>query len=219
MGKPMLAEAVMSRLASLLGMPSWLEVTVEEDGALDMSDFQFQTQAGVILDGIGEALTLKRHRETLQGRPKKCKGGKSATMMYSYEYTLYGRGVIAAFGLSAKHLAHLATDHWLSNSKNVIALRLTEPAWVHSQVLLGQAPARSHAGIMSEWGVGDVARWLEDADMEGTAAIFKAEGVSGKDVLAFVSAESMTADLRLSPFAARKVWGYRAASLAGDASA
>ena len=42
---------------------------------------------------------------------------------------------------------------------------------------------------MSEWGVGDVARWLEDADMEGTAAIFKAEGVSGKDVLAFVSAE------------------------------
>ena len=46
LGKSMLAEAVMSRLASLLGMPSWLEVTVEEDGALDMSDFQFQTQAG-----------------------------------------------------------------------------------------------------------------------------------------------------------------------------
>ena len=68
---------------------------------------------------------------------------------------------------------------------------------------------------MSEWGVGDVARWLEDADMEGTVAIFKAEGVSGKDVLAFVSAESMTADLRLSPFAARKVWGYRAALLGG----
>ena len=32
-------EAVMGRLAPLLGMPSWLEVTVEEDGALDMSDF------------------------------------------------------------------------------------------------------------------------------------------------------------------------------------
>ena len=46
MGKSMLAEAVMSRLASLLCMPSWLEVTVEEDGALDMSSFQFQTQAG-----------------------------------------------------------------------------------------------------------------------------------------------------------------------------
>ena len=104
-------------------------------------------------------------------------------------------------------------------TSNVIALRLTEPAWVHNQVLVGQAPARSHAGIMSEWGVGDVARWLEDADMEGTAAIFKAEGVSGKDVLDFVSAESMTADLRLSPFAARKVSGYRAAFLAGDASA
>ena len=57
LGKSMLAEAVMSRSASLLGMPSWLEVTVEEDGALKMSDFQLQTQAGVIIDGIGDALT------------------------------------------------------------------------------------------------------------------------------------------------------------------
>ena len=162
---------------------------------------------------------MKRHRETLQGRPKKCKGGKSATMMYSYEYTLFGRGVIATFDLSAKHLAHFATDHWLSNSKNVIALRLTEPAWVQRQVLVGPALARSPAEIMSEWGVSDVARWLEDADMVGTAAIFQAEGVNGKDVIAFVSAESMRADLRLSPISARKVWGHRAAFWAGDASA
>ena len=72
---------------------------------------------------------------------------------------------------------------------------------------------------MSGWSVGDVARWLEDADMGGTAVICKAEGVNGKDVFAFVSAENMTADLRLGPFAAQKVWGYRAAFLAGDASA
>ena len=174
MRKFMLAEAAMSRLASLLGMPSWLEVTVEEDGALDNFDFKTQTQAG---------------------------------------------GVIATFDLSANHLAHVATDHWLSNSKNVIALRLTEPAWVHSQVLVGHAPASSHAEIMSEWGVGEVARWLQDADMEGSAAIFQAEGVNGKDVIAFASAESGSADLRLSPFAARKMWGYRAAFFAADASA
>ena len=45
----------MSRLASLLRMPSWLEVTVEEDGALDMSDFQFQTQAGAQMSRHGRS--------------------------------------------------------------------------------------------------------------------------------------------------------------------
>ncbi len=209
----------MGRLASLLGLTSWLEVTVEEDGALDMSDFHFQSPAGAILDGVGDATILKRHRETLQGRPKKCKGGKSATMMYSYEYTLCRRGVIATFDLSAKRLAHFATDHWLSNPQNVIVLRLTEPAWVHCEVRVEQVHARTPADIMSAWLVGDVARWLEDADMEGTAAIFQAEGVNGKDILAFVSPEQMRADLRLSPFAARKVWGCRAAFLSGVAAA
>ena len=70
---------------------------------------------------------------------------------------------------------------------------------MNSGVQVPQVYARSPADIMSEWTVGDVARWLEDADMEATAAIFEAECVNGNDVLAFPSAEQLVADLRLSP--------------------
>ena len=43
---------------------------------------------GVLLDGVGDALILKKNREALQGRAKQAEGAQSATMMYSYKYTL-----------------------------------------------------------------------------------------------------------------------------------
>ena len=51
---------------------------------------------------------------------------QSATMMYSYTYTLARRAVIATFDLSASHLDALAKDHWLQNPLNVIQLHLQE---------------------------------------------------------------------------------------------
>ena len=75
-------------------------------------------------------MILKHNREALQGRPKLCKGGQSATMIYSYNYTLCNRAVVATFDLSAAHLEALTDDHWLSERKNVITLRLTEKAFV-----------------------------------------------------------------------------------------
>ena len=52
------------------------------------------------------------------------KGAQSATMIYSYKYTLARRAVIATFDLSAKNLTALTSDHWLRNAFNVIQLRL-----------------------------------------------------------------------------------------------
>ena len=43
---------------------------------------------------MGDALLLKENREALQGRPKLTKGGRSATMMYAYRYTLARRAVV-----------------------------------------------------------------------------------------------------------------------------
>ena len=83
----------------------------------------------MVLDGVGDVMTIKKNREILQGRPKVCKGGQSATMMYSYDYTLCKRGVVATFDLSADNLSKLETDHWLSNPLNVIHLRLSEKAF------------------------------------------------------------------------------------------
>ena len=97
---------------------------MEDSTQLDLGDFDLSTHAGVLLDGVGDTLFLKRNREVLQGRPKVCKGGKSGTMMYAYPYTLCRRAVVATFDLSASNLELLQTDHWLSDSRNVMQLRL-----------------------------------------------------------------------------------------------
>ena len=56
-------------------------MTVQGDGNLDLSRFDVETNAGVLLDGVGDALMLHAHRESLQGRVKEDFGGKSSTMM------------------------------------------------------------------------------------------------------------------------------------------
>ena len=76
-----------------------------------------------------DALMLHSHREALQGRVKECRGGKSATMVYSYPYTLCRRAVVVTMDLSASNLAYFTEHPWLSDRRNVIALRLREPVW------------------------------------------------------------------------------------------
>ena len=83
---------------------------------------QVTRHSGVLLDGMSDVLILKRNREVLQGRPKVTKGGRSATMVYSYPYTLCRRAVVVTFDLAAANLHLLRTDHWLQNPHNVIQL-------------------------------------------------------------------------------------------------
>ena len=106
--------------------PSYLEVTVENNEHLDLSDFDIRFHGGVLLDGVGGALVLKKNREALQGRAKEAKGAQSATMMYSYKYTLARRAVVATFDLSAANLVALSKDHWMKNSLNIVQLHLHE---------------------------------------------------------------------------------------------
>ncbi|CAE7877875.1 unnamed protein product, partial [Symbiodinium necroappetens] len=70
LGKSMLAAHTLQRIAQQLGLPEYLEVTVEESEQMDLAEFDRRIHAGVILDGVGDALFLKRHHEALQGRPK-----------------------------------------------------------------------------------------------------------------------------------------------------
>ena len=122
--------SVHQRIATVPGLParegehSYLDVTVEQSEHLDLAEFDVRFHSGVLLDGVGDALILKKNREALQGRAKLAKGAQSATMIYSYKYTLARRAVIATFDLSATNLTALAKDHWLRNALNVIQLRL-----------------------------------------------------------------------------------------------
>ena len=130
LGKSMLAADVLQKIGEKLGLDEYVEVTVEDNEALDLSDYDMRRHAGALLDGVADTLILKKNREALQGRAKPCKGAQSATNVYSYKYTFAGRGVVATMDLSAKNLNLLKSDHWLSNEKNIILLELKEEAFV-----------------------------------------------------------------------------------------
>jgi len=138
-GKSLLASEILRLIAEIVGVSSWLEVTVEDSNALDLVDFNRAEHSGVNFDGLGDAMILKRNRESLQGRAKIAKGAKSATNVYAYSYTFTRRAVIATMDLSAVNLDLLKTDHWLSNPNNVIVLEVKEPVWVNSPTVSGQA--------------------------------------------------------------------------------
>ena len=104
MGKSLLARHTLERVADVLGLPGYAEVTVEGDAHLVMSGYDHRKDAGVLLDGVGDAFFLKRQREVLQGQPKKCLGGKSATMKFAYPFTLSRRAVVVTMDLSADNL-------------------------------------------------------------------------------------------------------------------
>ena len=131
-GKSLLAADVLKRIGGLLGLRGFLEVTVEDDGNLDLADFDLSTHAGVLLDGVGDVHMLVNHREALQGRAKLSTGGRSSTMMYSYKFSLARRAVVATMDLGAKHLPLLKSHHWLKNPENILLAELASPAWVEA---------------------------------------------------------------------------------------
>ena len=157
LGKSLLAASVLEKVGRQHELSAFLEITVEADQTLDFSDFDVRKHSGVLLDGVNDPRTLKRNREVLQGRPKLCKGGKSSTMMYAYPYTLCRRAVVATLDTSAKNLHLFATDHWLSDARNCLVLRLTEHVWEPSPGT--PQPARlqlTPAARMQAWTVSEL---------------------------------------------------------------
>ena len=173
LGKSILANDVLQQIAKQLGLANFLEITVEDSEHMDLADFDRRCHAGVLLDGVGDALFLKRNRESLQGRPKIVKGARSATNVYSYTYSFCGRAVVATFDLSASNLQALYDDHWLSNRQNVIVLWLKSPAYEAQVdvsvvgVLQSPHPGKKRRWVASPKGAGSVARKLQYPQEEG----------------------------------------------------
>ena len=57
--------------------------------------------------------------------------------------------------------------------------------------------------------VEEVGSFFNSMDACGIAAVLQANSVNGSDLLLFQSAEQLVEDLRLTPFAARKVLALR----------
>ena len=174
---------------------------------MDLGEYSHEKHAGILLDGVGDVLFLQRHREVLQGRPKRDRGGKSSTMMYAYPFTLCRRAVVVTMDLSAENLDMLKKDHWLSDPRNVKVLELTSPAWAVPAPMApagAPAPPVDKRAAMIAWPVAGVVAFLENADLAGPAKVLVANGVNGQD-LAEMTSDTLQNELRLSAFAARKV--------------
>ena len=213
LGKSLMAGQILEKIGQALGLSEYLEITVEDDGHIDFSELEPDKHAGVLLDGLGDLLLLKRNRETLQGRPKVLKGGRSQTMRYAYPFTLARRGVVVTMDLSAANMHLLDCDHWLSNRNNVCVVRLLTKPWDHRAV-----HAETPEQLMQRWTTEDVVRFLAASDLDGPARTMVANGVRGKDLMA-LSHEDLIDDLKLSRFAAGRVLGARDAFLASTADA
>ena len=204
-GKSLFAASVLKRVGQVVGAPGFVEVTVESDEELDFSGFNHRAHAGVLLDGVGDACTLLRRREVLQGRPKKCQGGRSATMMYAYPYTLARRAVVVTMDLTAKNLHLVRSNHWLKDPRNVALVWLTGPAWVTPA-----SSAAAAAGASTETrSVAEVAAFYEGHDAAGLADTLRRNAVSGADLLAFQGAHEVARELNMSAFVARKLLSLR----------
>ena len=117
---------------------------------------------------------------------------------------------------AADNLELLSTDPCLSDPRNILQLELISPAWVG--VPGGSAGVAAQVQLsakekMEAWRAADVQRFLGAADLAGPATTMFANGVNGCD-LATMNAETLTKELRLSTFAARKVIARRDAFLA-----
>ena len=181
---------------------------------MDMSEFDHREHAGILLDGVADVMTLWRHREVLQGRPKPQRGGRSNTMVYSYPYTLAKRAVVATLDLSARNLHMLTTNHWLSRRRNVALLRLTGPSWQVRDP--APVPALSPSEKMRAWSVSDVAMFYSQQDAEAVAEGLRSKSVSGCDLLVFQGWEELARELGVVPFVAKKILRLRDEFLAGN---
>ena len=203
-GKSVLGADVLRRIGKGLGLARHVEVTVEADEHIDLSEYDHRQHAGVLLDGVGDTMLLKRNREILQGRPKLCKGGKSATMKYSYPFTLARRAVVVTMDLSASNLHLFETGHWLCKRQNVIVVKLTQEAFINVGNDDGARDPESPHEALAKFTVSQVAGMLRSKDLAGPAQVLEANGVSGADLVAMTAAQLQT-ELRMSVFAARKV--------------
>ena len=89
--------------------------------------------------------------------------------------------------------------------------RLNEEAWVQAGPAVPQV-RQSTDQVMKRWRAGEVAAFLRTKDLEGPAAVLFQNGVAGDDFFTLTT-QTLTADLRLSAFAARKVLAARTSFL------
>ena len=135
--------------------------------------------------------------------------GRSTTMVYSYPFSLAGRGVVATIDLSTRNLHMLRTDHWLADPGNTVQVWLKGRAWDANEQtvnnIMVEGPPRAP---LQEWSTSELAARCIGEDAEGLATRLVTNSVNGEDFAA-MTYETFVNDLHFTPFAARKLDALR----------
>ena len=94
----------------------------------------------------------------------------------------------------------LKTDHWLSDRRNILHLVLHQQSWAGGTGVSQETQNRP----MSLWTCTELLTFLTKEDVQGPASVLFANGVNGED-LRTMTETTLVQELRLSPFAARKI--------------
>ncbi len=111
------------------------------------------------------------------------------------------QATVVTMDLSARNLELFNTDHWLSNTKNCVVLRLNGEAW-GTDAQRGQTMSPQER--MTGWTCSQLQDFLGGQDLAGLASVLYSQSVNGEDFLQLSDAEFVK-DLRLSPFGAKKL--------------
>ena len=162
LGKSLLAAKVLGKVAHLLQLPSFLEVTVDGDSLMDLSEFDLAKHAGVNLDCLGDVMMHKQHWETLHGVTNEMVWWK----VCDHDVLQCTRCVPSCchcyHGPQCRELAHAHHGPLTRRHQNTMVIRLSETAWETADVAVASTLP------MAEWSIGVVANWLEGLNMGWT---------------------------------------------------
>ena len=189
-----------------------------------MRQFSRAEYDGVVLDDVRDLDFLAQHQHVLQGKyDERVEFATTPGGQCAYRRWLYRVPFVATINYSTAHLEYLRTHDWLSKPGNVVLVELLEsPVQPHGHVpgaaaalppMERPAPLQPNE-VLRSWGAAELRRFLEGQDLQAIAATCYANGVNGADLDAWQDEATVEHELRVTPFAARKLLAARARFLA-----
>ena len=203
---------------SLFERPLVLQVGVLTHFPAKMSEFCRCKHDAVVLDDIRDLDFLAQHQHILQGKyDERVEFASTPGGQLAYQRWLYRVPFVATVNYSTENLEFLRTHDWLQKPDNCVVVELlaapVEPA---SGSVVPPAPPEAVPveEALRSWSVADVKTFLYSRDLRGLADICFTNGMNGTD-FAELEEGSLEAELRLTPFQAKKLLSARAAFLDG----
>ena len=198
---------------SLFKSPLLIEIGKLEHFPNSLRAYDRRVHDGIVVDDVRDMKFVTDHQHVFQSKySKRTEFASSPCGTQAFNLYLFKTPWVVTANMSTKNLHFLETNDFLSKASNRTLLRLTESPFV------GAAPnvapvMRSRSEQMARWNVGGTSSFLDSRDLLGASRICANNDVTGIDMLNMTQ-QSLTEEIGVSPFAARKILAARDSFLA-----